>query len=223
MSILETLKAGGFVMWPLALCSLVSVAIIIERSINLRRSKILIPAIVERVTGLVEGGRADRAVQVCRENPGIYTHVVMAGLEQAPKGEAAAKEAVEDAGRYESTRLSRNLGALGTVVGISPLLGLLGTVTGMIAVFRTIADVGAGHANQLSGGISQALVTTAVGLTIAIPSLVAYNYFLGKVESIIADLESETLRVLRVMYGYRAPQADSDADTSERAAAVAGD
>jgi biopolymer transport protein ExbB len=223
MSLLETLKAGGFVMWPLAICSLVSLAIIIERSINLRRSKILIPAIVERVTGLVEGGRADRALQICRENPGIYTHVVMAGLEQAPKGEAAAKQAVEDAGRYESTRLSRNLGALGTIVGISPLLGLLGTVTGMIEVFRTIADVGAGHANQLSGGISQALVTTAVGLTIAIPSLVAYNYFQGKVESIIADLESETLRVLHVMYGYRAPAEGREVEPGERATAVAGE
>ena len=141
MSVIDVFNAAGPVRWPLLACSLVAVAIIIERAINLRRSKILLPAIVERITGLVEGGRRDRALQVCRENPGIYTHVVQAGLEQAPKGEAAAKEAVEEAGRYESTRLSRYLGALGTVVGIAPLLGLLGTVLGMIEVFRTIADV----------------------------------------------------------------------------------
>lgn len=221
MSLIEIFNAAGPVRWPLLACSLVAVAIIIERAINLRRSKILIPAIVERITGLVEGGRRDRALQVCRDNPGIYTHVVMAGLEQAPKGEAAAKEAVEDAGRYESTRLSRNLGALGTVVGISPLLGLLGTVLGMIEVFRVIADVGAGHANQLSNGISQALVSTAMGLSLAIPSLVAYNYFQGKVESIIADLESETLRVLRVMYGHRpGTTIDAGIEPGERAAAA---
>jgi biopolymer transport protein ExbB len=201
MSLIDFFEAGGPVMWPLLICSLASLAIIIERLINLRRSKILDPSIVERVTGLVEGGRVDRAVDVCRTQPGIYTNIVLAGLEVAGKGESVAKEEVEDAGRHETTRLSRYLGALGTVVGISPLLGLTGTVFGMIEVFKTIAEVGAGQAEQLSNGISQALITTAFGLLIAIPSLVAYNYFQSKAESIITDLERETLRVLRGLYG----------------------
>ena len=200
MSLIQVFESGGPVMWPLVVCSLVALAIIIERLVNLRASKILKPTIVERVTGLVEGGRADRAAQVCRDNPGIYTNIVLAGLERAPDGEVAAREAVEDAGRHETAKLTRYLGALGTIVGISPLLGLLGTVTGMINVFKTIAEVGTGQAGQLSNGISQALITTATGLLIAIPTLVAYNFFQGKADAIVTEIEQESLRVLRGLY-----------------------
>jgi biopolymer transport protein ExbB len=222
MSLIEIFNAGGPIMWPLLICSLIAMAIAIERAVNLRRGKILDPVIVERVTGLVEGGRADRATEVCRQQPGIYTNIVLAGLELTSKGEAAAKEAVEDAGRHETTRLTRYLGALGTIVGISPLLGLLGTVLGMIDVFKTIADVGTGQAAQLSNGISQALITTAFGLLIAIPSLVAYNYFLGKAESIITGLERETLRVLRGLH-HPTPSIEVEPELSaagQRAATV---
>lgn len=205
MSLIDVFKAGGPIMWPLLVCSLVTLAIIIERLINLRASRILSPAVVERVTALAEGGRADRAVEVCKENPGIYSHIVLAGLEIADKGEVAAKDAVEDAGRHETARLKRYLLALGTVASISPLLGLLGTVTGMIDVFQTIAEAGAGQAAQLSSGISQALITTATGLLIAIPALVAHNYFQGRAEAIITDLEQESLRVLRGLYHVRRP------------------
>ena len=202
MSLIEIFKSGGPIMWPLAACSAAALAIIFERALNLRASKILNPAVVERITGLAEGGRLDRAVEACREQPGIYTNIVIAGLEIAERGESesASKEAVEDAGRHESVRLNRYLGTLGTIVGISPLLGLLGTVTGMIDVFDTIAQSGAGQAAQLSGGISQALVTTATGLLIAIPSLVASNHFHEKVQTIVTDLERASLRVLRVLY-----------------------
>ncbi len=202
MSLIEIFKAGGPIMWALAACSAVALAIILERAMNLRASRILDPAVVERITGLAEGGRMDRALEACREHPGIYTNIVMAGLEVAARGEVelASKEAVEDAGRHESARLSRYLGTLSTIVGISPLLGLLGTVTGMIQVFDTIAEVGAGQAAQLAGGISQALITTATGLLIAIPSLVAHNHFYEKAQSIVTDLERASLRVLRGLY-----------------------
>ena len=152
MTLLDTLQAGGPVMWLLGLCSLVALAIIIERSINLRASRILDPTVVERLSGLAEGGRVDRAIEACRAQPGLFTHIVSAGLERAVRGEseAAAKEAIEDAGRHETARLGRYLGALGTVVGIAPLLGLLGTVLGMIEVFHTIARTGGGQAAQLS-------------------------------------------------------------------------
>jgi biopolymer transport protein ExbB len=202
MSLIEFFQSGGPVMWPLAVCSLVAMAIIIERLINLRVSRILNPVIVERVTGLAEGGRIDRAIVACREHPGIYSNIVLAGLEVARRGdgEQLSKEAVEDAGRHETARINRYLGTLGTVVGISPLLGLFGTVTGMINVFQTIAEAGAGQAAQLSGGISQALITTATGLLIAIPSLVAHNFFHEKAQVIVTDLERESLRVLRGVY-----------------------
>lgn len=202
MVLIDIFRAGGPVMWPLALCSLVALAIIIERAIYLRGSQILLPTVVERVTGLAEGGRADRAIEVCREQPGMFANIVLAGLLAAFRGadKTAAKEAVEDAGRHETVRLHRYLGTLGTIVGVSPLLGLLGTVTGMINVFHTIARSGTGQAAQLSGGIAEALITTATGLLIAIPSLVAYNYFNEKAGSIVSDLERESLRVLQGLY-----------------------
>jgi biopolymer transport protein ExbB len=202
MSLIEIFKAGGPVMWPLAICSLAALAIIIERSINLRASRILRPGVVERITGLAEGGRMDRAVEACRQNPGIYTNIVTAGLEAAARGEreSVPKEAIEDAGRHETGRLNRYLGALATIVGISPLMGLFGTVTGMIQVFRTIAETGGGQAAQLSGGISVALITTATGLLIAIPALVGLNYFQEKAQAIAIDLERESLRLLRGLY-----------------------
>jgi len=187
-------------MWPLAICSLLTVAILIERGINLRVSRILDPVIVERIIGLAEGGRLDRALKVCSENPGIYTNIVLSGLESAEKGETVAREAVEGAGRHETARLNRYLGALGTVAAIAPLLGLLGTVLGMIDVFNTIAQVGVGQAAQLSDGISQALISTATGLCVAIPALVGHNFFQEKAEAIVTDLERESLRVLRGLY-----------------------
>jgi len=199
MSLMAIFQSGGPVMWPLLACSLIALGIIIERAINLRAPRILKPAIVERISGLAEGGRLDLAIEVCRTNPGIFTNIVLAGLEPLAKRESAsqAKESIEDAGRHETARLNRYLGALGTIVGISPLLGLLGTVTGMINVFKTIAQTGGGDAAQLSGGISQALITTATGLLIAIPAMVAYNYFHEKSDMIATDLERESLRVLR--------------------------
>ncbi len=202
MPLIEIFRTGGPVMWPLLGCSLLALAITIERAINLRASRILDPAVVERISALAEGGRLERAVEACRQNPGIFANIALAGLEVAARGEgeSASKEAVEDAGRHETARLNRYLGTLGTIVGISPLLGLLGTVFGMIEVFDTIAASGGGEAAQLSGGISEALITTAAGLMIAIPALVAYNYFHEKAEFIITDLERESLRVVRGLF-----------------------
>jgi biopolymer transport protein ExbB len=216
MALMEVIRSGGPVMYPLLLCSLLVVAIIVERAINLRASKVLTPTTVERVSGLVEGGRIDRAIEVCRENPGMFSSIVLPALETADRGEAAAKEAVEDAGRHETARLSRYMTALGTIAAVAPLLGLFGTVTGMIEVFRTIAQSGVGQAAELSGGISQALVTTAFGLLVAIPALVGYNYFTSRVDSMVTELERESLRVVRGLYSDHG----ADSPAVERPAVV---
>lgn len=222
MFLIEVFRSGGPVMWPLLICSLIAVAIVLERAFTLRASRILDPAIVERLSGLAEGGRADRALQFSRENPGLFSNIVGPGLELAAVGEreSVAKEAVEDAGRHQTVRLHRYLGTLGTIVGISPLLGLLGTVTGMINVFKTIAETGGGQAAQLSSGISQALITTATGLLIAIPALVAYNYFNEKAQSIVSDLERDSLRVLRGYFRGARQLVDSGADDPAAVAAT---
>lgn len=209
---IEIFKAGGWVMWPLLACSLVAVAIAIERLFSLRRSRLAQQGTVERLFSLADSGQIDRAVEVCREQPGILTNIMVAGLElgAAGEGEAVAKEAIEDAGRHETTKFNRFLGTLGTIVAISPLLGLFGTVVGMIEVFRTISEEGAGQAEQLAGGISQALITTASGLLIAIPALVVHNYLTGRVTSLVSDLEHESLRLLRSFFRARR-RAASDA------------
>ena len=165
MSLIRFFQQGGPVMWPLLVCSLVALAITIERAIHLRASRILDPRVVERVTGLAEAGGVDRAIEACREQPGMFSHIVMAGLEVAASGEreSVAKEAVEDAGRHETVRLHRYLGALSTIVGISPLLGLFGTVTGMIEVFHTIAQVGAGQADLLPGAQAHDFIKERIG------------------------------------------------------------
>jgi len=225
MSILEIFRAGGPLMWPLAFFSLLTVAIIIERAINLRGSRILEPKVVERVTALAEGGQVERARAVCRENPGIFTNIVYAGLEIADQGELVAKEAVEDSGRRETNRLSRYLGALGTIAAVAPLIGLLGTVTGMIEVFDTIAKTGGGQAAELSSGISQALITTASGLVVAIPALLAHSVFSGKVSNLVSNLEDAALRAVHGF--YRAPGGDRqdapDGPASPALATGAGD
>ncbi len=203
MSFIEIFQAGGFLMYPLALAYLLTAALIIERAMNLRESRILNQSLVDRVTDLVEAGRPERAIQACRDSPSIFTNIVVAGLEMSSKGEMRAKEAIEDAGRHETVKLKRYLNALGTIAAVAPLVGLLGTVTGMILVFRTIAETGGGQAAALSTGIFQALITTATGLLVAIPALIAHNFFQEKVEGIVTELERVSLRTLYGLYPIR--------------------
>jgi len=200
MSPIEIFKAGGYLMYPLTLTSLITLAIIIERLVNLRESRVLNREFVGAVNGLIERGSTGSALQMCRENPGVYSNIVGAGLEIASHGEVRAKEAVEDAGRHETASLKRYLSALGTIAAVSPLIGLLGTVIGMIVVFRTIAESGGGQAAALSTGIFQALITTATGLLIAIPALIAHNFFQQRAETIIGGLERASLRALHHLY-----------------------
>lgn len=200
MSLIEIFLAGGLLMYPLLGAYLLTAALIIERALNLRESRVLNQSIVDRVTDLVDTGRPERAILACRTHPCIFTNIVIAGLEISGKGEMRAKEAIEDAGRHETVKLKRYLNALGTIAAVAPLVGLLGTVTGMILVFRTIAETGGGQAVALSTGIFQALITTATGLSVAIPALIAHNFFQEKVERIVTELERVSLRALYGLY-----------------------
>lgn len=200
MFILEIIGRGGVVMYPLLVCSLIALAIIIERLVNLRVSKVLKQSNIEPVTIMVEGGMIQKALEACKKNPNIFNNIVRAGLEHKDLGREEVKEAIADAGRHETPKLQRYLTTLGTIVGISPLLGLLGTVVGMIKVFRVISEVGTGQAGALSAGIAEALITTVTGLSIAIPSLVMYNYFQKKAEDIIIDLEGHSLNIIRKLF-----------------------
>ena len=197
---LEIFEKGGVLMVPLGICSVVALMIILERFSNLRWDKIFNIDVMRLISSLIDESEYEKAVQICRKNSNGITNVLAAGLECHHKSKEDVREAIADAGRQEIALLEKNLPVLGTIAGISPLLGLLGTVTGMIKVFRVISVQGMGQAATLAGGISEALVTTATGLAIAIPSLVAYNYFDRKAEMIVLRIERHTTHLLSKLF-----------------------
>ena len=211
--ILEVFQQGGVLMYPLLLCSVFALAIIIERFVNLRRSRLIRPDRAEAVSTLVEGGIFQKAEEVCRKNPSPLTNILGTILEHRALPREELKEIVVEEGGHELRSLERYLGVLATIGRVSPLLGLLGTVLGMIDVFSVISRVGVGHAEMLSGGISKALITTATGLSIAIPSIVMHRYFRGRAEAILSEIEKQSFSVLRKMYlgegGERARKIDA--------------
>jgi biopolymer transport protein ExbB len=195
----ETLIQGGITMIPLAACSVLALWIILERSWKLRRPLVVVPEIVNVIDSLRDPADITRARDVCRRYPGPFSTIVQVALDNHAESRDEIRERVETQGRQEIASLERGLGALETVAGIAPLLGLLGTVLGMIEVFDIISRQGAGQAQSLSGGIAEALITTATGLFIGIPALVFYNYFTGKAERLVLDIEGHTNRLIQRM------------------------
>lgn len=190
MTFLQLLLAGGLgFMIPIALCSLIGVAVIIERLVALRRSKI-IPSRFLASLKAVYRGPADRqaALRHCRADGSPVSRVVAVGIRKMPAGVEAVEQGIEDAGANEVAKLRRNLRILYGVSAITPMIGLLGTVWGMIEAFQEVQGGGMGKTERLAGGIYLALVTTFAGLTVAIPILVFYYYFLSKIDRIISDL-----------------------------------
>lgn len=199
-TIVDIFQKGGPVMYPLLLCSVLAMAIIIEKLVNLRLSRVVRPDALRALEVLLGRGEVAAAVEFCRHRPGIFNDIVRHGLEHYPFGREEVKEAILDAGRQSVPRLERYLGVLGTLAAVSPLLGLLGTVTGMIKVFTVISQVGVGRANALAAGIAEALITTVAGLVIAIPALVMYNVFREKAEALVVDLERHCLEIIRRLF-----------------------
>jgi biopolymer transport protein ExbB len=202
----ETFLAGGVTMIPLSLCSLVALAIIIYKLYDLRRSRYINRDEVFMLKRMINDGELKQAEGHCAGNRSLFSGIVGRALDARRGGENAIRESIEEAGRYEVPRVERYLGALRTIASISPLLGLFGTVTGMIRVFNRIREVGLGNVNEFSGGIAEALITTVAGLAIAIPTLVMYNYFVDKSESIILDIEKASIDVMRSLLAHRSEE-----------------
>jgi biopolymer transport protein ExbB len=188
--------AGRYMMIPISLASLVGLAVLIERIYVLRQGRIIVPEIAEAVMTLSASKDLSVAYAICDRRPGPFANLVKAGLDHADNDWTVIRDVLEETGRQEATRLTRRLGVLETVAAVSPLLGLLGTVLGMIRVFATISLAGLGNPETLSSGISEAMVTTAAGLIIGIPALVAYNWLNGRADRIIFDLEWYSSKVL---------------------------
>ena len=199
----ELIRAGGFLMWPILACSIVSMAIIAERFWSLRESKIAPTNLVANVWQWHKSEQLDaKRIQALRTNSPLGM-ILAAGLLNRKHSREIMKESIEEVGRLVAHNLERFLNTLGTISSITPLLGLLGTVIGMIKVFTVITSQGIGDPSVLSEGISEALLTTAAGLSVAIPSLMFYRYFRGKVDDLVVTMEQEALKMVEVMHGIR--------------------
>lgn len=181
---------GGPVMIPLAILSILGMAVTIEKLISLRHSRVIRTEIVNTIESLRAPSDIPMAIKICERYDIPFANTVRAGLEESGESLAVIRQSMEDTGRREVKRLERYLVVLETVAAASPLLGLLGTVFGMIQVFSVISIAGVGQAGLLSGGIAQALITTAFGLSIGIPALIAYNFLDSRVDGLAVKIES---------------------------------
>jgi biopolymer transport protein ExbB len=196
---LEIVIAGGWVMVPIILCSVVAVAIILERLWTLKPNRVVPRDLSRQVWDWVSSNQLNHQhIQDLRANSPLG-QVLAAGLASRQQDRTIMKEAVEDTGRHVVHELERYLNTLGSIAAVSPLLGLLGTVTGMIRTFSALTTGGAGDPAALAGGISEALITTAAGLMVAIPALIAYRYLRGRVDGLVVQMEKEAIAMVEAL------------------------
>jgi biopolymer transport protein ExbB len=191
MNLFEIFTRGGVVMWLILACSVIGLAVVIDRFLFLRKAKINVPAFMVRLRGLIKKKDISGAVSVCMEEKSPIANIIRKGLKKYRFGHDRVREAIENAGKQEVSNLEKGLSILATVAGIAPLLGFLGTVTGMITAFMTIEDLaGSANPSDLAGGIWEALITTAFGLIVGIFALAFYNYFVSSVKRLVGDMET---------------------------------
>ena len=190
MSLISILSKGGWLMLPLLLTSLIAVAIIIERYIVIKKSKLNVPAFLVKIRGMLIKKDISGAMSYCIEEKSPAANIIKSGLKKYSLGHERVKEAIENAGRQEVAKLEKGLSVVATIAGIAPLIGFLGTVTGMIQTFMKIEDLqGGANPSDLAGGIWEALLTTAVGLAIGIIALAFYNYLTSAINKLILEME----------------------------------
>ncbi len=199
----ELVQAGGWLMIPILLCSVIAAAIIIERSWTLRKKKVIPEKLLTGIWKLLnKDALTDQHISEI-ENGSPLGKVLAAGLINRHLSRDLVRESIEETGRHVVHEMERFMNTLGTISTITPLLGLLGTVIGMIRVFTAITVVGVGDPAQLAGGISEALITTAAGLTIAIPSLIFHRHLRRKIEELVVSMEQEAMKLVEFLHGDR--------------------
>ncbi len=199
----DVIQKGGPLMYLIILCSIVALAVVIERLYHLFRAKIDIDKFMEGISNTLKRNRIMEAIDLCEKTPGPIAHIMKAGILKHDRSRQEIKEAIEDAGIYEVPRLEKNLGALATIAHISPLLGLLGTVMGMVKAFQIIQEKATSlypvSPGDLAGGIWIALITTVAGLIVAIPTFVAYNYLVSRVKGFIVEMERTATELVNIL------------------------
>jgi biopolymer transport protein ExbB len=199
----ELVQAGGWVMWPIILCSIAAVSIIGERFWSLQKKYVSPPNLVEQVQQWLARKELDQARIVLLRNSSPLGRVLASGLVNRNHEREIIKESIEDTGRHVVPELERYLNTLGTIAAISPFLGLLGTVLGMIQMFAGVSTQGIGDPAAVAGGIAQALITTAAGLVVAIFALMFYRYFRGRIGELLLDMEQQAIKMVEILHGER--------------------
>jgi biopolymer transport protein ExbB len=203
----EIIKAGGWSMWPIILCSVAALAIIGERLWSLQRKYVLPPNLLAQVQQWLGGNEIEPSRLAALRASSPLGKVLAAGLVNRDHDREVVKEAIEDAGRHVVPELERYLRTLGSIAAISPFLGLFGTVIGMIQMFSGIGQHGVGDPSIVAEGIAVALINTAGGLAVAIPSLLFYRYFRGRVNDLLIEMEEEAIKLVEILHGEREQEA----------------
>ena len=199
MSVVEVFNKGGVLIYPLLLLLVWGLVIIVVKWFALRREKIIKPKAVREVERLLLAKKVPEATAYCKQNSAPMTRILEAAILNHDKSEAELKEILEEAGRQEVPKIRSQLTTLGTIASVAPLLGLLGTVLGMIEVFSELSQQANVNASALAGGISEALITTACGMVIAMPTLAFYNYFTSQLQNLIVEIEKVSLHMIAVL------------------------
>lgn len=203
MSVWKVFLAGGPVMWPILLCSVFALAIILEKFWHLHKIKIDTREFLSNILDKMKHHRIKEALEICDNTQSPISHILKAGILRYDRARPQIKEAIEDASLYEVPRLEKNLSTLATIAHISPLLGLLGTVTGMVRCFQTIQAKATSFnpvsPGDLAGGIWEALLTTVAGLIVAIPTFVVYNYLVNRINNFILEMEKAATELVNFL------------------------
>ncbi len=196
----EIVKSGGWLMAPIILGAIIAMGIILERFWTLRQKRVIPEDLTSKVWGWVKKDQLDqKQIQILHQGSALG-QILAAGLINRDRKRGVMKDSIQDTGRHVVHELERYLEALGTIAAISPLLGLLGTVIGMVKVFAAITTHGVGNPAALAGGISEALITTAAGLSVAIPALIGYRYYRNRVDSLVVEMEKEAIRLVEALH-----------------------
>lgn len=199
---IDLIAKGGVFMYPIILCSIIALAVFLERLWVLRRKHIIPDEFIRNVGELLRHQKVSEALFLCQGDTSSISNIFSAGLKNIGRGMWLVKEGIEDRGGREAVILEKHVGILATIANLTPLLGLLGTVSGMIKTFNVISVQGVGNPTALAGGIAEALITTATGLCVAIPTLVCHRILRDKAESLIFEMEENSLKIIEIMENY---------------------
>ncbi len=203
----EMIVKGGPLMFLILLCSIIALAVVIERLWHLKRAQIDTEGFMKDIAETLKRNRIMDAIDKCNAMPGPVAHILKAGILKHDRPRSEIREAIEDAGIHEVPRLEKNLGVLATIAHISPLLGLLGTVTGMVRAFQVIEQKAVAlmpvNPGDLAGGIWEALITTVAGLAVAIPTYVAYNFLVSKTDGFVLEMEKSATDIINILGSKR--------------------